>query len=219
MTRLGQRADDNFIKVAGDLNIEGRHESACRVHDISGIAPTINTMQGGGLEPKILTQPLACASRGRNPQNPSDRTAGIETEQRLEVNYSGVSNTITSVQKDNLVLVPQADGVYLEQSESFTCPPLVGMSRTLRANSHDAGVITNDRIRKLTPLECFRLMGFTDDDFHKARLALMEQCYNGKDRTASSLYKQAGNSIVVTVPMAIFRQLFKLDGYQGKKNN
>ena len=72
------------------------------------------------------------------------------------------------------------------------------------------------RIRKLTPLECFRLMGFADEDFYKARQALITQCYNGKDKANSSLYKQAGNSIVVTVPMAIFRQLFKLDGYQEK---
>lgn len=44
------------------------------------------------------------ASRGRNPNNPSDRTAGIPTEQRLEINKAGVTNTLTSVQKDNLAL-------------------------------------------------------------------------------------------------------------------
>ena len=44
------------------------------------------------------------ASRGRNPNNPSDRTAGVPTEQRLEINKVGVTNTLTSVQKDNLVL-------------------------------------------------------------------------------------------------------------------
>ena len=42
--------------------------------------------------------------RGRNPDNPSDRTPGVETEQRLEPNTNGTANTITSVQKDNLVL-------------------------------------------------------------------------------------------------------------------
>ena len=42
--------------------------------------------------------------RGRNPDNPSDRTAGNPTEQRLEVNMQGTSNCLTSVQKDNLVL-------------------------------------------------------------------------------------------------------------------
>ena len=42
--------------------------------------------------------------RGRNPENPSDRTAGIKTEQRLEPNGDGLCNTLTSVQKDNLLL-------------------------------------------------------------------------------------------------------------------
>ena len=47
---------------------------------------------------------LIAASRGRNPENPSDRTTGSHVEQRLEVNKRGVTNTLTSVQKDNLVL-------------------------------------------------------------------------------------------------------------------
>ena len=53
------------------------------------------------------------------------------------------------------------------------------------------------RIRKLTPKECWRLMGFTDEDFHKA-----EQVNSN-----SQLYKQAGNSIVVEVLEGIFKQM------------
>ena len=44
------------------------------------------------------------AMRGRNPDNPADRTPGIELEQRLEPNSEGICNTLTTVQKDNLVL-------------------------------------------------------------------------------------------------------------------
>ena len=54
------------------------------------------------------------------------------------------------------------------------------------------------RIRKLTPLECWRLMGFSDDDFKKAQSAGISN---------SQLYKQAGNSIVVDVLMAILKEL------------
>lgn len=107
--------------------------------------------------------PAIAASRGRNPENPSDRTVGTPTEQRLEFNSQGVSNTITTVQKDN----------YCVENPPF-------------------------RIRKLTPLECWRLMGFTDEDFYKA------QAVNSN----SQLYKQAGNSIVVPVLEGIFSQLF-----------
>ncbi|WP_405341619.1 DNA cytosine methyltransferase [Fibrobacter sp.] len=55
------------------------------------------------------------------------------------------------------------------------------------------------RIRKLTPRECFRLMGFTDDDFDKI-----------KGISNSQLYKMAGNSIVVNVLTEIFKELFKM---------
>ena len=64
----------------------------------------------------------------------------------------------------------------------------------------DKGVVMNDlRIRKLTPKECWRLMGFDDEDFEKA----------SKVNSNTQLYKQAGNSIVVNVLMAIFKELIK----------
>lgn len=47
---------------------------------------------------------IIVAMRGRNPDNPSDRTPGIPTVQRLEPNSQGLCNTLTTVQKDNLVL-------------------------------------------------------------------------------------------------------------------
>lgn len=47
---------------------------------------------------------LIARSVGRNPDNPSDRTAGIYVEQRLEINTKGVCNTLTSVLKDNYVI-------------------------------------------------------------------------------------------------------------------
>ena len=55
------------------------------------------------------------------------------------------------------------------------------------------------RIRKLTPKECWRLMGFDDEDFEKA----------SQVNSNTQLYKQAGNSIVVNVLMAIFKELIK----------
>lgn len=59
------------------------------------------------------------ARRGRNPENPSDRPAGAKTEQRLEPNGEGVCNTLTSVQKDNLLLEakPECINLYDEQGK------------------------------------------------------------------------------------------------------
>lgn len=60
------------------------------------------------------------------------------------------------------------------------------------------------RIRKLTPRECFRLMGFSDEDFDKAEAAGISNC---------QLYKQAGNSIVVDVLYHIYKELYKAMPY------
>lgn len=109
---------------------------------------------------------VCVAMRGRNPDNPSSRTPGEYTEQRLEINKNGTTNTLTSVQKDNMVL--ETEKIY--------------------------------RVRKLTPKECWRLMGFSDNDFEKA------QAVNSN----TQLYKQAGNSIVKNVLIAIIGQL--IDG-------
>ncbi len=67
------------------------------------------------------------------------------------------------------------------------------------STSAGGGVVkTNLEIRKLTPKECWRLMGFSDDDFEKA----------SKVNSNTQLYKQAGNSIVVNVLMEIFKKMF-----------
>jgi len=100
-----------------------------------------------------VKEPLACASRGRNPDNPSDRTTGCQTEQRLEINQNGTTNTITTVQKDNYVIVPEAtkqgyakayegDSINLEQPNSKTRRGRVGhqMANTLTCSCNQ-GVV------------------------------------------------------------------------------
>jgi DNA (cytosine-5)-methyltransferase 1 len=80
---------------------------AGNVWDTNGISPTLQTSQGGNRQPLIVeVEPFIVASRGRNPDNPSDRTIGIYTEQTLEPNFSGSTNCLTSVQKDNWVCEP-----------------------------------------------------------------------------------------------------------------
>lgn len=142
-TKAGQRTTDNCIKIAGKLDIKGQDQIK-RVYETGGISPTLSTMQGGNRQPKIV------ASRGRGKNN----------EQHLEPRKDGLTNTITSVQKDNYVA-------------------------------------KDYRIRKLTPKECWRLMGFDDADYEKA----------AKVNSNTQLYKQAGNSIVVNVLEAILKEL------------
>lgn len=149
--------DPKCVRVFGIFDDhKGKHQAGS-VWEKRGLAPTLDTMQRGYRQPCVIA-----ASRGRNPQNPSDRTTGIQTVQRLEINQKGVTNCITTVQKDNLVVFPE-------------------------------------KIRKLTPKECFRLMGVQDKYFD----ILPNYISN------SQLYKMAGNSIVVNVLESIFKNTEK----------
>ena len=221
------------------------------------------------------------AMRGRNPDKPTDRTAGKHTEQRLEKAPEGMVNTLTTVQKDNLVLesaiikmertneakairkqyeaheiearmsdlrqptlredgctntltTVQKDNLLMEESIKIKqatkqdyieckvggCFDSSYPNSTLRRGRVQEGgdvtptitaqggeninyVETRYRIRKLTPRECWRLMGYTDEDFDKAESV----------NSNTQLYKESGNAIVKQVLMAIFLQL----GIQGKK--
>ena len=67
---------------------------------------------------------------------------------------------------------------------------------TLDTGIHHCYVETVERIRKLTPRECFRLQGWTDDYFEKAQFV----------NSDSQLYKQAGNGVTVNVIEAIARR-------------
>ena len=203
------------VKVLGSL--EAKFESTNRIYDVRGCSPTLSTMQGGNQEPKILESQIV-AMRGRNPDNPSDRTVGSPTEQRLEVNMQGTSNCLTSVQKDNLVMESQVltpkrteygkqirkayeSGQVQESRHNMTElePRKDDVSNTLTTVQKDNLLLEKPqyRIRKLTPRECGRLMGVSDEDIEKMAAV----------NSNSQLYKQFGNSIVVAVMVAMFRNL------------
>ena len=221
------------VQKCGDRDKEGSYS----VHDYSNCIPA-NPMSDRG---QLLVEQNIVAMRGRNPENPSDRTKGIELEQKLEPNSQGLCNTLTSVQKDNLVLekqkveVPKKIKIRQATKQGFIECEIGGVccleypTSTLRRartieNGQISPTITTEsvpnriefgnpdfynflyeidgeiyliRIRKLIPLECWRLMGFTDEDFYKAEAV----------NSNTQLYKQAGNSIVVNVLEGIFKQM------------
>src|SRR5699024_9438352 len=102
--------------------------------------------------------------------------------------------TLTAQDKHGVML----GGLYTNASKDFQRPPLKNLSRTIKSNKHDAAITDGFRIRKLTPLECFRLQGFTDEQFYKAK---------NEGVSNSQLYKQAGNSVSVPVIKAIAERL------------
>jgi DNA (cytosine-5)-methyltransferase 1 len=178
------------------------------------------------------TEPIGCAMRGRNPENPSERGRGNgKYKQRIEMG-SNISNTITSAQKDSLVIeplrIPQAtaqgyvevepgslfDGSYPNskirrgrvQGEGKISPTL--MAHGEPPNYYEGKIEPTYRIRKLTPRECFRLMGVTETNIDKIQQSGVSQ---------SQQYKMAGNSIVVDVLEHIFRKLFIDTGQESQQ--
>lgn len=163
------------------------------------IGNSVTTRAGSRPTDNFVKEPFIVASRGRGEKN----------EQHLEPRKDYLTNTITTVQKDNYVAIKTAnitgydlakdgDGIDLAYPKSTTRRGRVGhgVSKTL-PTSDSQGVLDGYRIRKLTPKECWRLMGFDDEDFDKA----------SKVNSNSQLYKQAGNSIVVNVLEAILNEI------------
>lgn len=109
---------------------------------------------------------------------------------------------IKTANKQGYDLATDSDGIDLIYSGNTTRRGRVGhgVSKTMPSVCGTQGVVDGFRIRKLTPKECWRLMGFDDVDFDKA----------AKVNSNTQLYKQAGNSIVVNVLEAILKEL--LDG-------
>lgn len=185
-----------------------------------GCVGTLTTDDSSPKHNNRIIEPRIAAMRGRNPDNPSDRTADSPTEQRLEIGSEETSNTLTTVQKDNLVVEPtfieraltDSNGETMSfdpnQSKTFGYRKPLPIARALRAENNSAGcVIENYRIRKLTERECFRLQGVKEEDFERV----------AKNQSTSSLYHLAGDSICCTCLMAIFGELFEID-YRNKIN-
>lgn len=304
------------------------HDISRRVYEPDGISPTLHCRQGGNTELKIAENfvlgggeedPVIVAMRGRNPDNPSDRTKGAPLEQRLEANEQGLCNSLTTVQKDNLVMekkrgskeyvarrykefieekgyIPEMFVAYNKQEVADIAPTITGqcscpsgssavlkletedvkvlapnnwghkagdgtatrerretdivpalqanagqtqqsylkikvatkqgyekaeegdyvnitfpssktkrgrvgrgIAQTLTCGDGNAIVTENVRIRKLTPRECLRLMGWNDEQIDKIAAAKV---------SATQQYRQAGNGIVVQVLEFIFKALF-----------
>lgn len=102
-------------------------------------------------------------------------------------------------QSKGYIEATEGDGIDLAYPNSQTRRGRVQKEcRTTLQTGTSVGTLDSYSIRKLTPLECWRLMGFTDQDFYKAQVV----------NSNTQLYKQAGNSIVVQVLEEIFRSIF-----------
>lgn len=182
---LSENQMQNFKKNNnGNCNPSGKGMNG-QVHSGS-IAPTITINKGKGLKINVnriggifdteKSKHQAGSIYDKNGLSPSiDTMQGGYRQPMIEVmgNYSPSGHDASRIVNSN------------------------GLALTL--TTQEEKIITNYRIRKLTPLECWRLMGFDDEDFYKAQ---------STGNSNSQLYKQAGNSIVVKVLEKIFLNLF-----------
>ena len=168
---------------------------------------TITTCPGSRPTDTFIIEPIIGALRGRKDENDTYK-------QSLEVNRDGVSNTLTTVQKDNVVIVPQntkqgyavarvGDGIYTNRTQSKRGVVQKNAIPTLKTSPNDVAVVVDDpkemiSIRRLTPRECWRLMGWNDEDISRAFASGVSD---------TQLYRMAGNSIVVNCLTEIFKKL------------
>lgn len=134
--------------------------------------------------------PIAVRQVGRDIRNPNNRNRGGQYAQRLEIKERGLMGCLTTVGKDNYLL----EDTYMNAKDTIN-------EDTQIVESNIKNIIYEYRIRKLTPRECWRLMGDKDSDFEKAESV----------NSNTQLYKEAGNAICKNVLMALFSQL-NIDG-------
>jgi DNA (cytosine-5)-methyltransferase 1 len=171
------KGEGSKILQIGMLEMKG-NEQVRRVYSPDGLSPTLNTMGGGNRQPKILEDFYSNRDvREYEEYSPTLRAdrQGLKVAQGCSLrtrNYIGQPQQL-EVRKDEL-----SNSVTTVQKDSMTTDFY--------------------RIRKLTPLECFRLMGFDDQDYY----ILKENKISD-----TQIYKMAGNSIVVDVLYYIFKEL------------
>lgn len=193
VAKLLKSIDINKYKITEPLALDEQNNYIRK----DGCVGTIMTDGSSSKHNNRIIEPLCAASRGGG---------DVKTEQHLEINYTGCCNTLTSVQKDNYVIKPkviqvgnivstgnwdnpQRGRIY---SPEGICPAL----NTCQGGGLEPKIILGYLIRRLTPHECWRLMGVTDEQYDRLQ-----------GLSDTQLYKLAGNSIVVDVLEAIFKNL------------
>ncbi|MBH0214340.1 DNA cytosine methyltransferase [Listeria monocytogenes] len=179
----------NDIKVMNDpkkVRDQLEYDSINRFYDVSGIAPTLDTMQGGNREPKIAVPVLT-------PDRPEKRQNGRRFKEDGEDMYTLAAQDWPGImcintKNKNGKQPHQQDRIYKKN----------GIMTTISAELNGRFLIKDEfQIRKLTPRECWRLQGFPDWAFDRA----------AEVNSNSQLYKQAGNSVTVNVIAAIAKRL------------
>lgn len=206
------------LNLFGCLN--GRNSQRDRVYSDNGLAPTISTKPGGNTEPKVSIKIIGeisssqdgkilstdgianchSAGHGNNPKIAipvltPDRAEKRQNGRRFKEDGEPMF-TLTSQDRHGVAIEPTGfncvsngtcnQGIFVQVSQELTV-------YAVWYEKYQCYIA----IRKLTPKECFRLQGWSDDYFEKAQFV----------NSDSQLYKQAGNGVTVTVIETIARKM------------
>lgn len=215
---------DNTPKVLkiGNINPSGNGMNGS-VYSENGLSPTLTTNKGEGSKVAIkqatkqgyieceivgvadLSYPDSKTRRGRVQDNGNTCPTITATETgicRIEPKERFFKQALETLNENDCNSGDTINAFNKHVDKSGYSPTL-----TTRPEGFKTAIlpVTDDiRIRKLTPKECFRLMGFSDENFDAAQKAGVSN---------SQLYKQAGNSIVVDVLYYIYVELYKAMPY------
>lgn len=219
------------VKQLGFMdNGTGQHQSNT-VYDENAVCPNITTIEGGGTQQiKVMTETVKIKQATKDgyidckvggvadlsfPDSPTRRgrvqdmgdtcptlMAGESDICRIET-YSPYVNQKYKEFQDENGYIPEYFNPYNKSDLKDIAPTLTAQGESVTKSSTVLKCDSQYRIRKLTPKECWRLMDFTDEDFHKSESV----------NSNTQLYKQAGNSIVKNVLVAIIGQMLP-----GKEN-
>lgn len=203
-----KRESAAVIEQVGNLrktNSFGGNPQTGRVYSTAGIAPTLNTCGGGDREPKIISA-RACLTPDREEKRQNGRRLKDEGEPAFTLTSQDRHGVlIRTANKQGYMTAQVGDGVDLAYPDSETRRGRVQPQRSNTLTTSDnLGVLVDDetiQIRKLTPKECWRLQGFTDEQFDKAAAV----------NSNSQLYKQAGNAVTVNVVEEIGKHIMKIE--------
>ena len=213
----GTDGEDNIYQIGCDGRSKRSNPNQYRVYDTKGISPCLNKMDGGGREPSIAI-PVLTPDRANKRQN------GRRFKEDGEVAFTltsqdrhGVAVKVSEATKKGYAEAREGiDSINLSVPGSSTRRGRVGkeIANTLDTSCNQGILVTlpdgNEvyavwyakkecyiAIRRLTPKECFRLQGWTDDYFERAEFV----------NSNSQLYKQAGNGVTVNVIQAIAERM------------
>ena len=193
---------DNFIKVDTNLR-KAVNQDKANCFTAGG--------NSGGLHSDMT---LIVASRGRNPENPKSREIGLNTEQHLEPRFDGKTNCLTSVQKDNLVMLNERQKANHKNGDEKANTFLSTSWKGSQANGMT--LVGTTKIRRLTPTECERLQTVPDNKI----ICIFELCLDQVKNYVSAVEQNPKLlKLALSAEKEKLNEFVKLANQNTKQNN